>query len=104
MKARGFTDAGYVKTSIDDCWTAGRNATTQELIAWPQAFPGGTLAPTAEYVHSLGMQLGTYTAESRGTCCGHEASEGYEERDADTFAKWGVDYLCVCTQPAAGGC
>jgi len=70
----------------------GRNSTTKEFIAWPAAFPSGTLAPTADFVHGLGMQLGTYTAESRGTCCGHEASEGYEAVDADTFARWGVDY------------
>ncbi len=67
---------------------SGRNETTNQFIAWPVAFPGGTLAPTAAYVHSLGMKLGTYTAESTGTCCGHTASEGYEGIDADTFADW----------------
>jgi len=86
---------GYNILSLDDCWMSGRDETTHKFIAWPTAFPGGTLAPTAEFVHSLGMKLGTYTAESTGTCCGHTASEGYESIDADTFAAWGVDYLKV---------
>jgi len=92
MHRRGFASAGYNILSIDDCWMSGRNSTTSQMTAYPPAFPGGTLAPTAEFVHSLGMKLGTYTAESRGTCCGHEASEGYEVIDADTYASWGVDY------------
>ena len=95
MHARGFAAAGYTTLSIDDCYMSGRNATTQELIAWPQAFPGGTLAPTADFVHGLGLRLGAYTAESRSTCCGHEGSEGFEGIDAATYAKWGVDYLLV---------
>jgi len=74
---------------------SGRNATTDELIAWPLAWPGGSLAPTADFVHALGMQLGTYEAESASTCCGHVGSAGYEVVDANTFALWGVDYLKV---------
>lgn len=95
MVARGFTEKGYLTLSIDDCWMSGRDPTSHELVAWPVAWPGGTLAPTAAAVHALGMKLGTYTAESTGTCCGHVASEGYEAVDADSFAAWGVDYLKV---------
>ena len=58
MRDRGFVAAGYTVASLDDCWMSGRNATTQELIAWPQAFPGGTLQPTADYLHAFGMKLG----------------------------------------------
>jgi hypothetical protein len=103
MKARGFADAGYTILSQDDCYIAGRNKTTGELIANPAAWPGGTLAPTAAAVHALGMKLGTYTAESTVTCCGLEASQGYEALDAATFAAWGVDYLKVdgCNQNAS---
>ena len=101
MFSGGYVAAGYTVAALDDCWMSGRNATTHELIAWPQAFPSGTLAPTAAFVHSLGMQLGTYSAESRVTCCGHEASQGFEETDANTFAAWGVDYLCVARHAPA---
>jgi len=95
MAARGLAAAGYTVVSIDDCWMSGRNASTHELIAWPLAWTDGTLAATASAVHALGMKLGTYSAESPITCCGHVASEGYEVIDAQTFAKWGIDYLKV---------
>ena len=96
MTVGGFRDAGYTLLSIDDCWMSGREpGPAGQLIAWPVGFPNATLASTAEYVHSLGMQLGTYTAESPGTCCGHDASQGFEKVDATSFAAWGVDYLKV---------
>ncbi len=94
MHDKGFAAAGYEILSLDDCWMSSRNATTHELIAYPPAWPGGTLAPTADFVHALGMKLGTYTAESPNTCCGHVASEGYEVVDANTFALWGIDCAC----------
>lgn len=28
------------------------------------------------------------------TCGGYEGSLGYEETDAATFAKWGIDCMC----------
>jgi hypothetical protein len=96
MTVRGFVGRGYTLLSIDDCWMSGREpGPTGQFIAWPQGFPGGTLKSTADYVHSLGMQLGTYTAESTSTCCGHVASQGFEVVDANSFSAWGVDYLKV---------
>jgi len=74
---------------------SGRGADNHTLIATPSLWPNSTLASTAAYVHSLGMQLGTYTAESTSTCCGHTASQGFEKVDADSFAAWGIDYLKV---------
>ena len=96
MASGGFRDAGYTLLSLDDCWMSGRNpAPDNEFIAWPTGFPNSTLASTAAFVHKLGMQLGTYTAESTGTCCGHTASQGFEEVDATSFAAWGINYLKV---------
>lgn len=99
MFDRGFAKAGYVTMSIDDCGLAGRDPVTHKLQAfnnpaYPQ-FPGGSYKGTADFVHSLGMKLGAYTAESPISCCGLVASEGYEQLDASTFAEWGVDYLKV---------
>ena len=99
MFDRGFTSAGYVTMSIDDCYIAGRDPITHILQAfdnpeYPQ-FPSNSLKSTADFVHSLGMKLGSYTAESPNTCCGLMASQGYEQLDAQTFASWGVDYLKV---------
>ena len=92
MARGGFVAAGYNLASIDDCWMSGRSEITHELTA-SAYFPNASLAATAAAVHAHGMLLGTYTAESPVTCCGHAASAGYEAVDAATFARWGVDYL-----------
>lgn len=48
-----------------------------------------------DYVHSKKLLFGLYTAESPTTCAGYPASLNFETTDANTFAKWGVDYLKV---------
>jgi alpha-galactosidase len=47
----------------------------------------------ADYVHSKGLKLGIYSSPGPKTCGGYEGSYGHEEQDAETYAKWGVDYL-----------
>jgi alpha-galactosidase len=47
----------------------------------------------AEYVHSLGLKLGSYADAGTLTCAGYPGSLGKESLDAQTFADWGVDYL-----------
>ena len=39
------------------------------------------------------MKLGIYEDFGKLTCGGYPGSEGHEETDANTFAKWGVDML-----------
>jgi len=51
------------------------------------------MADLANYVHSLGLLLGIYTAVSKTTCGGFTASLGYEEIDALTFNEWGMDFV-----------
>ena len=74
---------------------SGRGVDNHTFIATPSLWPNATLQSTADFVHALGMTLGTYSAESPITCCGHDASEGFEVVDANSFAAWGVDYLKV---------
>jgi alpha-galactosidase len=47
----------------------------------------------ADYVHSKGLKLGIYSSPGTKTCEGNAGSYGYEQKDADTFAAWGVDFL-----------
>ena len=47
----------------------------------------------SDYVHDSGMKLGIYTDRGELTCAGRPASRGYENVDALTFARWGIDYL-----------
>ena len=96
----GFLEAGYDGIHIDDCWMKtkpSRDKVTKELVPDPERFPKGFKA-LGDYMHAKNVRFAIYTAESPSTCAGYPASAGFETIDANTFAKWGVDYLskCVC--------
>jgi hypothetical protein len=46
-----------------------------------------------DYIHSKGLKFGIYSSPGAKTCAKHEGSYGHEQQDADSYAKWGVDYL-----------
>ncbi|HUM04396.1 MAG TPA: glycoside hydrolase family 27 protein [Terriglobales bacterium] len=89
MVTSGMRDAGYVYINIDDTWEAQRDA--QGFIQPNEKFPD--MKALADYVHSRGLKLGIYSSPSAKTCAGYEGSLGHEEQDAQTYAKWGIDYL-----------
>jgi alpha-galactosidase len=87
----GMAKVGYQYVNIDDCWMSGRDASG--VLQWDKAkFPSGIPA-LAEYVHGKGLKLGIYETPSSTTCAGKTGGAGHEKIDADTFAKWGIDYL-----------
>ncbi|MBP2629607.1 MAG: alpha-galactosidase [Firmicutes bacterium] len=95
MVSSGMKDAGYVYLNLDDNWMANpaRDA-NGNLKADPKRFPSGMKA-LADYVHSNGLKLGIYGCRGTMTCMGipQSGSHGYEQKDANTFASWGIDYL-----------
>ncbi|HEX2602090.1 MAG TPA: glycoside hydrolase family 27 protein [Gemmatimonadaceae bacterium] len=91
MVTSGMRDAGYRYVVIDDCWQVSRDA-SRTIVADPQRFPHGIKA-LADYVHSRGLKFGIYTDAGTKTCQGRPGTLGFEERDAQTYARWGVDYV-----------
>lgn len=91
MVTSGMVTAGYNYIFIDDCWQGGRD-NKNNMIADPIKFPAGIKA-LADYLHKKGMKLGIYSDAAQLTCAGYTASLNFEEKDAKTFAAWGVDYL-----------
>jgi alpha-galactosidase len=89
MVASGMKDAGYVYINIDDTWEAARDASG--FIQPNKKFPD--MKALADYVHSKGLKLGIYSSPAAKTCAGYEGSLGHEEQDAQSYAKWGIDYL-----------
>ena len=89
LVASGMRDAGYIYVNIDDTWEGQRDA--QGNIQTNSKFPD--MKALADYVHSKGLKLGIYSSPGPKTCAGYEGSYGHEQQDADTYAKWGVDYL-----------
>ncbi|GAA4301392.1 glycoside hydrolase family 27 protein [Aestuariibaculum suncheonense] len=91
MIINGLNDVGYQYIVIDDCWQVGRD-TNGCIIVDKEKFPSGMKA-LADYVHSKGLKFGIYSDAGTKTCAGRPGSKGYELKDAETYAKWGVDYL-----------
>jgi len=99
----GMQAVGYTYVNIDDGWQGGRDS-NGNIYANTTNFPD--MAGLATYVHSLGLKIGIYSTPGPRTCNGNVGSFGYEVRDAQTFASWGIDYLkydwCSCTQKLCG--
>ena len=86
----GLDKVGYKYVNIDDCWAKSRdpnNVIQPDTSAFPD-FQG-----MINYVHSKGLKFGLYSDAGTKTCAGRPGSLGYEESDANTYAKWTVDYL-----------
>jgi alpha-galactosidase len=91
MVDRGLKAAGYEYIVIDDCWQIGRGDNGY-IIVDKEKFPSG-IKSLADYVHSKGLKFGIYSDAGTKTCAGRPGSKGFEMQDAETYAKWGVDYL-----------
>jgi alpha-galactosidase len=91
MVSSGMKEAGYQYVNIDDCWHGTRDSLG--FIRPDSAhFPSGMKA-LADYIHSKGLKLGIYSDAGSKTCAGRAGSRGYENQDAVSYARWGVDYL-----------
>jgi alpha-galactosidase len=89
----GLRDAGYDFVNLDDCWQGDR-APDGTITADPKRFTDG-IQTVVSYVHSLGLKFGLYTDAGSKTCMGRPGSLGHEQQDAETYARWGVDFVKV---------
>ena len=92
LKTLGLDKMGYEYINLDDCWAKGRYSNGSVYAETPR-FSSPSLKPLADYVHSLGLKFGVYTDRGTLTCAGRPGSLGFEEKDASSYAEWGVDYL-----------
>ncbi|EHO39684.1 Alpha-galactosidase, NEW1 domain-containing protein [Caldithrix abyssi DSM 13497] len=93
---KGLVNHGWQFVNIDDGWEiigssdeAKRHPNGE--IRTNKKFPD--IKRLADDIHALGLKLGIYSSPGPLTCGGYTASYGYEELDAQTFARWGVDFL-----------
>ena len=89
MVSSGMRDAGYVYVNVDDTWEGERD--DAGVIHSNKKFPD--MKALGDYIHSKGLKFGIYSSPGPQTCARYEASYGWEEQDAKTYAEWGVDYL-----------
>ena len=91
LNSSGLIEFGYNYINLDDCWQSSRDE-NGTIIPDLSAFPNG-IKPLADYAHSKGLKFGLYSDAGIYTCALRPGSLGHEEIDAQTYAKWGVDYL-----------
>ncbi|KAA8482450.1 alpha-galactosidase [Arcticibacter tournemirensis] len=97
----GLVNHGWTYINIDDFWQNHRDSKDQTLRGKLRDDSGrivpnarfGDMKPLADYVHSLGLKIGIYSSPGPWTCGGCAGSYGYEKQDAESYARWGFDYL-----------
>eukprot|EP00039_Didymoeca_costata_P014081 m.223034 g.223034 ORF g.223034 m.223034 type:complete len:174 (+) comp15941_c0_seq15:321-842(+) len=79
---------------------ADKRDASGELTASKERFPMG-MQSLAATLHSRGLKLGLYTSAGNATCNSGgrpykiPGSEGHYQQDADTFARWGIDFVKI---------
>jgi hypothetical protein len=83
---------------------AKNRAADGTLVGDPQKFPHG-MAWMGEQIHALGLKFGIYEDAGVKTCGKFPGSWNFFQKDADTFAKWKVDYIKLdgCDVPNVAG-
>lgn len=104
LVSTGLAKKGYNTITIDDCWMAKQRKADGTLTADPQKFPHG-MAWMSQQVHALGLKFGIYEDAGTETCAKYPGSWDHFQKDADTFAKWKVDYIKLdgCNVPDLPG-
>lgn len=92
MKDSGLLDAGYKYVNLDDCWHSSTRDDNGEMQGDLVRFPSG-IPNLVEKVNELGLKVGIYSSNGVYTCEELPGSLYNEEKDALTFAKWGIEYL-----------
>jgi alpha-galactosidase len=101
MVKSGLVNHGWTYINIDDFWQNHRDSKDATLRGKLRDEAGnivpntrfGDMKALAGYVHNAGMKIGLYSSPGPWTCGGCAGSYGYEKQDAESYAKWGFDYL-----------
>ncbi|HEV2318548.1 MAG TPA: putative Ig domain-containing protein, partial [Verrucomicrobiae bacterium] len=97
----GLINHGWTYVNVDDVWQ-NQHDTKDPSLHGPYRDKNGFIVPNsrfpdmkgmADYIHSLGLKAGLYSSPGPWTCGSCAASWRHEEQDAETYAKWGFDYL-----------
>ena len=101
MVETGLINHGWQYINIDDCWMVKLNSDDSMVGGSTRDEDGNLLCNKkfpdmkglSDYVHGLGLKIGTYISPGPWTCQRYEGSYEHEQQDAIRFAEWGIDYL-----------
>ena len=88
--ANHLPEFGYKYVNVDDCW-AGSRGSDGKIQPDTTTFPD--FQRMIDYIHSKDLLFGLYSDSGNKTCAGRPGSLSYETQDAQSYAKWKVDYL-----------
>lgn len=91
MVSKGLKAAGYQYMNIDDCWSAGRDSAG--FLKATTDFTNQSIKTLSDYIHSKGLKIGIHGSAGTGTCESRSGSFGFEEKDAQRYAEWEIDYV-----------
>ncbi len=91
----GLRDHGWTYINIDDGWNMHKDAEPKRdslgRILPNEKFPD--MKALGDAIHSLGLKMGIYSSPGPYTCGQYTGSYQFEQKDAHSYASWGVDYL-----------
>ena len=90
MVDSGLKAVGYEYVVIDGGWEGYHDA---QGVFHPNILKFPDMKALCDYIHSLGLKVGIHSTPGPVTCSGREGSYGREQQDAETFARWGIDFL-----------
>ncbi|SFD61656.1 He_PIG associated, NEW1 domain of glycohydrolase [Chitinophaga sp. CF118] len=90
MLEKGLADHGWNYINVDDGWEAPARAADSSILT-NSKFPD--MQGLGNWLHLHGLKFGIYSSPGPLTCGGFLGSYQAEEKDARTYAGWGVDYL-----------
>ncbi|GGH08978.1 glycoside hydrolase family 27 protein [Mucilaginibacter phyllosphaerae] len=87
---KGLADYGWNYINVDDGWQAKNRLASGEILP-NEKFTD--MKALGDELHKEGLRFGIYSSPGNSTCGGFLGSLGHERQDANTYFKWGVDYL-----------
>lgn len=101
MVKSGLVNHGWTYINIDDFWQNNRDSKDPTLRGKLRDDAGnimpnarfGNMKALADSIHGMGLKIGLYSSPGPWTCGGCAGSYGHELQDAQSYAKWGFDYL-----------
>ena len=92
---KGLMNHGWNYINIDDGWEIRGDLEPkrdpQGNILTNEKFPD--MKRLGDSIHQLGLKFGIYSSPGPLTCGGYTASYQHELQDAQSYARWGIDYL-----------
>ncbi len=86
----GLAAHGWTYVNIDDGWEAEQRAPNGEILTNAK-FPD--MSGLSGELHAHGLRFGIYSSPGPRTCGGFLGSYEHERQDAESYARWGIDYL-----------